>query len=220
MPSRTAGGSTTNKFDNITHPEMLDRMDGMKKQLGMLTQDLEDPIKVDIKHLKEANNARLTDQQELRALVNDHITETQQLLQLFSYFLHTRFFRFLNFFGKWFIYGPDDRVYINTPENRELIKHLLSDPKTEGLSHKTTKKSNEKLKVYEYTNGIRPNETLLVYEYDGTFDEAIQAIKELGSELKSGDMIHTKPDDREYVYDPLNQRHKEWGQMLSTLFPK
>lgn len=50
-----------------------------------------------------------------------HINEDiSQLRQLMTAFLKSKFVRFLNFFGRWFIYGVDGNVYLNNPENEHM----------------------------------------------------------------------------------------------------
>ena len=126
MPSRTPGGGVTYRFDHTTPSDTLERLETMDERIESIVNRLNDPILTGIERV----NGRVDDQ-------NRNITEIASAIsepvQLFNFFIRTRFFRLLNFFGRWFIYGPDDRIYINNQHNRELVKAIPGTTKTEGL---------------------------------------------------------------------------------------
>jgi len=123
MPLHTFSGESTFKYDVMTSPEAIDRINQLDTQASNANNKIQE--------LEECNanlRADLTAECELtrahRAKVDQRMVNFNQTIyhqhQLIMPLLRSRFVRFLNFFGRWFIYGTGSlkgQVFANTPEN-------------------------------------------------------------------------------------------------------
>lgn len=142
MPMHTADGKTTYKFDNVAGPVVLDRFGVVEKDVEKLKTDLQ--AAVEHAHSEVLIVDRKTDKQHLdhKELLRRHenlYDRVNAMESLMMPLLKSRLMRFLNFFGCWYIYGWDGRVYRNwvcnekygkapllTRASRWLMKHILN----------------------------------------------------------------------------------------------
>lgn len=135
MPSRFPSGKSTTKYDQQTPSETLTTVVNIGDQITKITAMLEGPIREDIYNLDAKVGSCRDKIDVLNNSVDQLWSSTIQMdsvLELFSHFIHSRFFRFLNFFGRWFIYGPDDMVYVNNERNRKFIKSVTTNRNSDG----------------------------------------------------------------------------------------
>ena len=212
MPSRTSAGTTTNKFDKETHYETLDQMDELRKTINGTDARIEKavaPVRENVEQLKRSDNLRASQIVDVNSRIDDLDTTMKTLaevLKLFTFFISTRFFRFLNFFGKWFIYAPDDRIYANTPQNREFVKNALSDPKTRGLTDGNSEDSfPSKEIVFSRFRYYQDGAAHTMYIFNGDYSDAILGLDAKGITPVPGDKLFTRADGKDYLYlDPDN----------------
>lgn len=57
---------------------------------------------------------------EITAYVQNMYDDYTHWCKLWTMFFNSKFFRFLNFFGRWFIYANDGKIYPNTPEWKDM----------------------------------------------------------------------------------------------------
>ena len=208
MPSRMASGKTTNRFDNETHYETLDKMVTITDKLDRVVDTINDPIKVGIERLQnrcdalEAENSAIRTQlvaenSAIRTQLAEMSTKYDALRAQVRAFLTSRFFRFLNFFGRWFIYAPDGGIYANTPENRHFVESMHSTPKTEGLrSHDS--ENDDILTILDLTNGH--GRSFRLFRFKGTLDGAKEELKRRHIDLQLGDHLETLGDGKSYIW--------------------
>lgn len=115
MPSKLPGGGTTMKFDQMTTVEARSTINELQQKHAQIENAHEDIYKK-LDHLEDnyiqlqkANESLKTEVDRL----NGVLTRRWNLVETF---LQSRFVRFLNFFGRWFIY-TDEGVFINPDRN-------------------------------------------------------------------------------------------------------
>ena len=222
MPSRMASGKTTNKFDKETNHETLDKMMTITTKLNKVVTEIDDPIKVDIEKLQNRCDTLDTENSAIRIQLAEMTAKYDALRAQVRAFLTSRFFRFLNFFGRWLIYAPDGSIYVNTPENRHLVETMRSTPNIDGSSTEESKyRLVDKLETVNLLNGA--GERIVLYRFHGTLREAIDVLRVRGITPHAGDMLNTLQDKKDYIWVESDNgvNITELGDLpLSERFPK
>lgn len=196
MPSRMASGKTTNKFDKETNHETLDKMMTITTKLNKVVTEIDDPIKVDIEKLQNRCDTLETENSAIHIQLAEMTTKYDALRAQVRAFLTSRFFRFLNFFGRWLIYAPDGSIYANTPENRHLVETMRSTPKKEGFRGHDSE--NDVLTIIDLTNGN--GRSFRLFRFKGTLDGAKDEFKRRHIDLQLGDHLETLGDGKSYIW--------------------
>ena len=200
MPSRFPSGKSTTKYDTQTPPETLNTVVNIGDRITKITAMVEGPIRKDIDNL-EAKVGSCRDRIDVLnhdvGQIRSSTTQMNSVLELFIHFIHSRFFRFLNFFGRWFIYGPDDRIYINNEQNRNLVKTMLSTPKKEGLRGHDSE-NEDILTVLDLMDGT--GRSFRLFRFKGTLDGAKDELKRRHILLQLGDHLETLGDGKSYIW--------------------
>ena len=105
-------GHENSKYDRQSTPEMRNMFRKYSDELNthtVYTSKEMDVIKQNIQSLFIANNETAVSMRNLNRRIDEQ-------LGLMDRFLYSAFVRFLNFFGRWYIYGYDGHVYPNRPE--------------------------------------------------------------------------------------------------------
>lgn len=222
MPSRMASGKTTNKFDKETHHETLDKMMTITTKLNKVVTEIDDPIKVDIEKLQNRCDTLETENSAIRTQLAEMTAKYDALRTQVRAFLTSRFFRFLNFFGRWLIYAPDGSIYANTPENRHLVEAMRSTPNIDGSRTEESKyRLVDKLEIVNLLNGV--GERIVLYRFHGTLREAIDVLRVRGITPHAGDMLNTLQDQKDYIWVESDNgvNITELGDLpLAERFPK
>lgn len=134
MASRTTGGTYTNKFDITTHPTLLDQMDEIRSSINRIMDPELRVMNGRIDQLNAQTANQFDGVTQRLWVVERELDRVSSRLRMLESFFRSRFFRFLNFFGRWFIYAPDGSIYENTEENRKLIEDLFSSAAMRGSS--------------------------------------------------------------------------------------
>ena len=122
MPSRFANGKMTYKYDLMSNGEVIAEMDRLLKETKALSVELESRD-LQFKEIGSKMDAMKTDQHEINEEINElyervtvitcRIDDYSNYIDAFDRVAHSALFRFLNFFGQWYIYGYNGEIYPN-----------------------------------------------------------------------------------------------------------
>lgn len=129
-------GKEFRQFDSMTDKEAKEAIAAMDKRVGMIESNIID--KQSFQKYQEQVSKDMWEHEtkisQLQVATNnlqtEHASTSKRLcthIDLTEAFLKSRFVRFLNFFARWYIYGYDGHVYLNTPENKHMRPTTLRE---------------------------------------------------------------------------------------------
>lgn len=225
--ARTMGGTTTTKFDVQTHPQTIMKLDAITEQINTVVQNINDPILKDIQQLKESQSSMSISLMECEESLKTHMFKQSELEEILIKIFRSKLFRFLNFFGKWVLYTPDDRILINSPENQESINKMRLTAKIVGYSSRKMKgvaiyRANDHYKQLVVKQFIdNHGRTFNEYTYRGAFDPAVKAIRFNKYTISVGDELKQFYDDKVHHFQcTATSPNVKWKEFESVGFPE
>ena len=114
--ARMQSGDEFPQFDQMTSAESIRRIKELENKVNELQNSCLSVIeyKKDIRRITYNYNAAVEKYNKFAEDVCRNIDFLHFVYALLYPFLKSKFMRFLNFFGRWYIYGEDGNVYPNT----------------------------------------------------------------------------------------------------------
>lgn len=116
--ARMQSGDEFSVFDQMTTAESIRRIKKMEENYGYIVDNYLSVEKFQEYQQETAETLdSLNSSRNLLMLATKNCQEDITTIHSFmTPLLKSRFVRFLNFFGKWYIYGVDGNLYLNKPE--------------------------------------------------------------------------------------------------------
>lgn len=111
MSMKFADGTATNKYDQETHTITLDRIDALRDTITSGGEEMRqrlDKFDNDLSIHIESNGKDFKRVSEDIHYTMDCINYTSMLLTVL---VNSKLFKFLNFFGQWFVFDREDKYY-------------------------------------------------------------------------------------------------------------
>ena len=211
--ARLAAGTYSTKFDQMTDNMTKEELQKLKSRLD----EIEDPrltrIDAEVSDIKD-NAAHISSLvSDTRIDVNRWSEELTFWVELMDHLLHTKFFKFLNFFGKWVIYGSDDKVYPNIQKYRDYIAKERLDANIRGSTPEYTKNlktfgtsSDSPLQIGVIYTNTGDEHQLYQFKGDmesdiGMLQQAIHCLDMCKLDPKLGEFLYLPQTDELFYYD-------------------
>lgn len=111
MSMKFADGTSTNKYDQETQTATLSRVDNLHKMIITGEEQIRqrfDKLDNDLKLHIESNGR---DFDKVSEDVNYAMNSINNTTMILAILLNSRLFKFLNFFGQWFVFDREDQYY-------------------------------------------------------------------------------------------------------------
>lgn len=120
--ARMQSGAEFSQFDQMTTKEGKERIMKLEEGYSVIIknyiprEEFERYKKATAEATEKNNTAILGELESAENVICGIQEDCQYWYQLWYVFFCSKFFRFMNFFGRWFIYAEDGKIYPNTPE--------------------------------------------------------------------------------------------------------
>lgn len=116
--ARMQSGAEFSQFDQMTSKEGKERIMNLESRVGAVISTYLPREEFDeYKKVAEENSIAVTNKLDsIEFGMSKMNGECMYWYRLWQMFFCSKFFRFMNFFGRWFIYAEDGKIYPNTPE--------------------------------------------------------------------------------------------------------
>lgn len=122
MPMTTPGGESSYKFDRETDPETKQRLWVMDEDINQLRQNVAKTREYIDSQLFDFAKDHDTDRHMLQNQIDGILSNYANNMELLKIFTSSKLFRFLNFFGQWYIFGDNGYIWANTATNSQYGK--------------------------------------------------------------------------------------------------